>query len=212
MTASSHPSRAADESPPAGGECRYPEVLAAAIAIFARDGFAATDVQRIADQAGVGKGTVYRHFGNKEQLFLAATREARRRLVEEVDAAADSAGDLLSKLRDAIAAFLAHFDAHPEVVELLIEERSHFRDKQTPTLFEHRPDSDARWHGLYRELIQAGILADRPTQQIEDTILRFVFGTMFVNYFAGRRQPLTEQCDELFHVLLHGLGRQEAGA
>jgi AcrR family transcriptional regulator len=185
---------------------RYPEIVNAAVAIFARDGYAATDVQRIADQARVGKGTVYRHFGNKEQLFLAAARHARRRLCEEVDAAADRAVEPLSKLRDAIGAFVAHFDAHPEIVELLIEERSHFRGRQTPTLFEPSTDCDARWHGLYRELIAQGVLADRPPQQIEDTILRFVFGTMFVNYFAGRTQPLARQCDQLFDVLLRGLG------
>jgi len=46
-------------------------MLETALRIFARDGFHNADVQVIADEAGVGKGTVYRHFGNKQELFLA---------------------------------------------------------------------------------------------------------------------------------------------
>ena len=42
------------------------EILCAAIRQFARDGYAQTDVQLIADAVGVGKGTIYRTFGNKE--------------------------------------------------------------------------------------------------------------------------------------------------
>src|SRR5699024_4707587 len=41
---------------------RRTEILDAAATQFARNGFAATDVQVIADQLGIGKGTVYRYF------------------------------------------------------------------------------------------------------------------------------------------------------
>jgi AcrR family transcriptional regulator len=35
-------------------------------------GFATADVQEIANKTGVGKGTIYRYFPSKEELFLAA--------------------------------------------------------------------------------------------------------------------------------------------
>ena len=44
-------------------------ILKHAIETFAREGVRHTDVQVIADQAGVGKGTVYRNFDSKEELF-----------------------------------------------------------------------------------------------------------------------------------------------
>src|SRR5690606_39125367 len=50
------------------------DILAQSLKVFAKEGFGGTDVQVIADLAGVGKGTVYRHFGNKEQLFLATAQ------------------------------------------------------------------------------------------------------------------------------------------
>ncbi|GAA3204026.1 TetR/AcrR family transcriptional regulator [Nonomuraea helvata] len=52
-------------------------ILDAAIKVFTGQGYARTSVDAIAAVAGVGKQTVYSHFGDKEQLFLAAIQEAR---------------------------------------------------------------------------------------------------------------------------------------
>lgn len=51
-------------------------ILVAATEAFLRSGYAAS-VDEIAASAGVGKQTVYRHFGDKQALFLAAVSAAR---------------------------------------------------------------------------------------------------------------------------------------
>lgn len=51
-------------------------ILGAATEAFLRHGYAAS-VDDIAAAAGVGKQTVYRHFGDKQALFLAALAAAR---------------------------------------------------------------------------------------------------------------------------------------
>ncbi|RBQ20075.1 TetR family transcriptional regulator [Spongiactinospora rosea] len=52
-------------------------ILEAAARLFLSEGYARVSVDTIAAHAGVGKQTVYRHFGNKERLFLAVIAEAR---------------------------------------------------------------------------------------------------------------------------------------
>lgn len=47
---------------------RADAILDAALALFARRGYHGTNVPTIAEQAGVGVGTVYRHFGDKAGL------------------------------------------------------------------------------------------------------------------------------------------------
>jgi AcrR family transcriptional regulator len=47
------------------------KLLEAARANFARHGYSATSIDRIADEAGFSKGAVYSNFRNKEDLFLA---------------------------------------------------------------------------------------------------------------------------------------------
>jgi AcrR family transcriptional regulator len=46
-------------------------VLAAALELFLQRGFAATRVADVAERAGVGKGSVYLHVRNKQELFAA---------------------------------------------------------------------------------------------------------------------------------------------
>lgn len=60
-------------------------ILDAATAAFLRSGYA-TSVDDIAAAAGVGKQTVYRHFGDKQALFLAALSAARTSVVEPAPA------------------------------------------------------------------------------------------------------------------------------
>jgi AcrR family transcriptional regulator len=56
----------------AGGEPTSRErILATAWSLFASEGYAEVSMQNIADAARVNKATLYHHFGDKEQLFVA---------------------------------------------------------------------------------------------------------------------------------------------
>ena len=51
-------------------------VLERAKASFARDGFSGTNVNRVADAAGISVGSLYKYFRTKEDLFLAIIEES----------------------------------------------------------------------------------------------------------------------------------------
>ncbi len=56
-------------------EARPGEILAAALALFAEHGFAATRLEDVARRAGLSKGTIYLYFPTKEALFRAVVRQ-----------------------------------------------------------------------------------------------------------------------------------------
>ncbi|QDU29771.1 HTH-type transcriptional repressor Bm3R1 [Anatilimnocola aggregata] len=184
------------------------EILLAATRLFAREGYAQTDVQEIADAAGIGKGTVYRTFGNKENLFLAAVRFARARVLDEVDAAAALATEPLDHWRRGMQAFLHFFDENPAVVELLIEERALSRGRRVATFFDTQGKGSERWRQVFRQLIDAGVIRQLPVEQVEQAISRYLFGTLFVSYFVGRPEPLAPQFESLFDILFTGLANR----
>lgn len=193
-------------------ERRRAEILDAATASFARHGFALTDVQAIADALVIGKGTIYRCFPSKEALFLAAVDQGMRRLKQAVDHAAADVERPLEKIAAGMRAYLAFFDEHPEIVELLIQERAHFRDRKTPTYFVHRDANIGPWRHLFQGLVDAGIIRDRPVGPCIEVISNLLYGTMFTNYFAGRKTPLASQCDDMLELIFQGLlvHRQDA--
>src|ERR1043165_895383 len=147
--------------PPQPGlaESRREQILAAATDLFAKQGFDRTEWQQVADRLGVGKGTVYRYFPSKRELFLAAADRAMRLLHDAVGTAADpEAHEPLEQIKRAVTAYLLFFERHPEFVELFIQERAAFRDRETPTYFAHRDAQRARWRPMYEGLVAGGVL------------------------------------------------------
>ncbi|MBR0830422.1 TetR/AcrR family transcriptional regulator [Bradyrhizobium manausense] len=73
-------------------------ILTAARRLFGEQGFAATTVDDIADQADVAKGAVYHHFKTKEALFEAVFDQVSRDLVQEIDRAVRGEKDVLAMM------------------------------------------------------------------------------------------------------------------
>ncbi len=86
--------------------------------ILLRQGFAETTMQRVAEEAGASKETLYRHFRSKDDLvieiLLARTEELRATL----DANFDSGADLPDVLRH-LGLNLLQAMSGPEVIALL---------------------------------------------------------------------------------------------
>jgi AcrR family transcriptional regulator len=54
------------------------ELIEAATIVLAREGLARTKMAHVADEAGVGKGTLYEYFASKDELFLAVCHHCVR--------------------------------------------------------------------------------------------------------------------------------------
>jgi AcrR family transcriptional regulator len=201
-TTQKKPRRAADEGL---WESRREQILDAAAKLFAEHGYADTDTQLLADKLGVGKGTVYRYFPSKQDIFLATADRVMRKLREQVDASIAEIEDPLDRIAEAIRAYLAFFADHPDSVELLMQERAQFKDRKKPTYFEHREANIERWRALYRALIAEGRIRDMPVDRITDVLGDLVYGTMFTNYFIGSRKPFEAQAQDILDIVFHGI-------
>ncbi len=184
---------------------RRDDVLRVATRHFASKGFFKTDVQLIADELGLGKGTLYRDFGSKEGLFLAAGDRVMRLLDQAICEARRDVEDALEQISRAVVRYLSFFDENPEFVELLIIERAVFKDRKKPTYFEHREKNIGRWQALYRELMNAGRVRRMPVDVITDVMSSALYGTMFTNYMAGRKKSLERQACQVLEIVFNGI-------
>ncbi len=186
-------------------EEREAEILDAATTLFAERGYDGADTQALADKLGVGKGTLYRYFANKRALFLAAVDRVMRRMCARIDSEVGAVGDPLGRLEAAIRAYLDFFAEHPQYVELLIQERALFRDRETPTYFAYRERNAVRWRELYRSLIAQGRLRVMPVERITEVMGQTLYGTMFTNHFAGRTMATEDQARQILDVVFLGI-------
>lgn len=186
-------------------DLRREQILTEATKLFAASGFPNTEVQSIVDSLGIGKGTVYRYFPSKRDVFMAAVDRGIRLLGEAVNRAADTSREPMARLLDAIRAYLAFFDEHPDIVELLIQERAEFRDRKKPTYFLHKEQNIGKWHMLLRDLMRSGKIREMPEEVIADYISDLLYGMVFTKYFSGREKPLSDQADQAIEILLSGI-------
>jgi AcrR family transcriptional regulator len=184
---------------------RKEEILRTATELFAEHGFSDAITQSIADRLQLGKGTIYRYFPSKRELFLAAADRVMRKMHEQVLAHIAGVEDGLEQVARGIRAFLSFFAAHPEYVELLIQERAQFKDRKRPTYFEHREVNVVRWRKLYARLIAEGRVRDIPVERITDVLGNLIYGTMFTNYFAGQVKPVDEQAQDILDIVFQGI-------
>ena len=186
---------------------RKREILAAAAAVFARTGFADTDVQAIADAVGVGKGTVYRYFPTKTALFLAAVDRGLQELAERIDAVIlDEARDPLDRFAGAVRAYLAFFADRPDMVELFVQERATFRDRHPPRYFARQSDGTCdRTDDFVVGLIRRGVLRPLQLEHVREVLSDLLYGTVMANAFSGRPVSAARQADEILDIVFHGI-------
>lgn len=69
-------------------------VLDAAENLFAAQGFTATGINRITEEAGVASMTLYNNFRNKNELVVATLQRRSDRLLLQIEAEVDKAGQI----------------------------------------------------------------------------------------------------------------------
>lgn len=189
---------------------RADEILDAATDLFAEFGYSDAVTQDLAKKLGVGKGTIYRHFPSKRDLFLAAVDRVMRRQREAIEAAIANVADPIDRIESATRAFLSFYSIHPKYVELLVQERALFRDRVTPTYFEHRERNKLRWHEVYQALMDEGRVREMPVERITTVFLDLAYGTIFTNHFSGRCRSPDVQARDILDVVFRGiLGNSE---
>jgi AcrR family transcriptional regulator len=193
---------------PALARRRCDQILLVVAKHFASKGFQDTDLEHVADELGVAKGTLYRYFPSKQKLFLAAADRGMVLLREFVRGRYQYIEDPLERLRVAIRAYLEFFKRNPDQAEILILERAVFRHRRESTYFTHTKNNLKAWRRVYADLIRAGRLRDIPVDRIMTVIHNLVYGTMFTNHFAGPHKSLDRQTEDIIDILFHGIVKQ----
>lgn len=201
---------------PAGRDIRQGEILRAAVEVFATEGYQGTDVQDVANKAGVGKGTVYRHFGDKEHLFRAVGAYCRERLSGHVARslpagdggdifAANGAGSVLRLIARECARF---YQENPEALEILILERAHFRRLSTSLQATLRAEMRQGLDVLFENARGRGLLRDLPTTDMADAFADSLIGSLYNGSSYGEPDQLVRRVEQSMEILLHGLVKQ----
>lgn len=101
---------------------RRVQLLAAALGVFADEGYQTSTMESVAAEAGVTKPVLYQHFPSKRELFLELLRDVGARLAATVGAATAAATSAEAQVIDGFAAYFGFVATHPDQFRLLFGE------------------------------------------------------------------------------------------
>lgn len=196
MTAAEENQTARRRAPAMSPERRREMIIQTAIPLIAEYGAAVTTA-KIARAAGIGEGTIFRVFADKDELLQACVAEALspEHAVRELDAI-DASQPLPDRLAEAAEALQAHMSRMGAILGSL----GHGGGRHPGTVRgAGREESTARIRAALADLLEPDKAAlRRPPEQIA----ALFFGLLFTQPRTEDEPDLTPR--ELVEVFLHG--------
>lgn len=97
---------------------RREKILKAATEIFAKKGLDDATIDEIAARAGVGKGTIYRQAGNKEDLIVILLKEAVLLVIDAIERKIQKRTDPILQFKEAVYALCDVYEDHLTLMAL----------------------------------------------------------------------------------------------
>lgn len=185
-------------------------ILDAAERIFGEYGFHETVVADVADEAGVGKGTVYRRFGNKTDLFSELVCVGTRDLIDDLRESVDENESFEDRLRTIIAVHFDVFEETGEIVRIIVQEGlSNFGEWQDDVI-DTWEDYRALIRTFFEDDVAKGRLRDDlSTQDCARLLGNLIWGTMRSSVIYDEGNPRQVYGSSLSQIFLDGVTKRE---
>ena len=185
---------------------RQREIVAAVLSLARERGPDAITTQAIADRIGVTQGALFRHFPDKEAIWLAVFAWVRESLDAVLEAALARADSPLARIEQAFLAHVAFVAANPGVPRVLFHELQYPGDSpvrtEVGTMF---AAYRKRLASLFTQAKAAGELpADLDSTLAPLLFIGAVQGLLIQSALAGNEATMTKRARQLFPLLLHG--------
>ncbi|WP_433726006.1 TetR/AcrR family transcriptional regulator [Nocardia sp. CA-129566] len=175
--------------------------------LFAERGFAATSAEELVTEAGVTRGALHHHYGDKRGLFLAVLEQIEIESTKEIENAigAVNPDDILTSMAIGLGVFL-EICQRPEMIQITLYDGPAVLGWQAFREFEAR-------HGLGLVIAElerardAGLIADAPIPVLAQLIFSAVTEAGLIVAHATDKEAARAQAQQSLMLLIGGILR-----
>ncbi|MET8871618.1 TetR/AcrR family transcriptional regulator [Nocardia sp. NPDC004604] len=175
--------------------------------LFAERGFAATSAEELVTEAGVTRGALHHHYGDKRGLFLAVLEKIEIESTTEIENAigAVNPDDILTSMAIGLGVFL-EICQRPEMIRITLYDGPAVLGWQAFREFEAR-------HGLGLVIAElerardAGLIADAPIPVLAQLIFSAVTEAGLIVAHATDKDAARAQAQQSLMLLIGGILR-----
>ncbi|WP_325985044.1 TetR/AcrR family transcriptional regulator [Pseudomonas protegens] len=174
-------------------------LIASARQAFARQGYAKTSMDDLTAEAGLTRGALYHHFGDKQGLLAAVVEQIDSEMDERLDAISAAASDPWQGFAQRCRAYL-EMAQEAEIRRIVLQDARAVLGQRQPAE-EHCIDSLSR---RLQALVEAGLITPAPSQ----ALARLINGSLVdAALWIAAEQPgqRLQQALQALELLLRGL-------
>jgi AcrR family transcriptional regulator len=181
------------------------EVLAAALDLFASNGYDATSVQQIVERAGVTKGALYHYFAAKEDILVEIYSTVFVERLAALEAIVERDDDPLVTLRAIIEDVVTGAAAIAKQTAVLAQESSRMDQARWASL----QDGWRRYQEVVRDVIRAGqtrgVFSPAASPEVASWAIFGVTNSMHTWFRADGPKTPGDIANEVAELVLSGL-------
>jgi len=171
------------------GVAKHARILQAAVELFTERDFHQVLMEDVAARADVGKGTVYRYFPTKEELYFATIFEGWDRLGKELEAVVQQHGPLSDTLEQVTRQVLSYFWRRRQFATLVHRLENNIEGEEQAD-WKRRRDSIV---GVFADILNKGVAAQEPSSEQLRLITEMYLGMIrsIILYHGNHDTPET---------------------
>lgn len=177
-------------------------ILEAGLALFANEPYQAVTMDRVAEAAGVAKGTLYLYFQSKEDLYLGILNDGMETMAREYQAAVDPNADVTVRLKGAIRLSIEFYDERRDLLRLMMTEEPRMAEARNRLREEWRDRGVRFFSSLIEEGIRSGAFHIEDPRLATYSIMGSIRSVML---YYGAQRPVDQIGRELSEMILRGL-------
>jgi AcrR family transcriptional regulator len=181
----------------------------AVIRLICREGLKAVTMERVAQEVGIAKGTVYLHYRDKQELLDEVKSSAVAPMMKTVEDILRGDGAPDARLRAFALAYLQYFDEHRDLFRVLIYEREVVRvqgSRYQSDRYRRLIEATAR---VISEAVRDGVFREVNPHNVAAMFVEAMFALMNQRLRSDRPTRVEDDATLLGDVFIHGLEKRK---
>ena len=181
----------------------------AVIRLICREGLKSVTMERVAQETGIAKGTVYLHYQDKQTLLESVKESALTPLMTSVNEVFNSDAAPAQKLRALAAQYFKYFDEHRDLFRVLIYEREVVRVQGSRFQSErylHFVQESARIINLG---VRSGAFRQVDAHNVAAMFIESMYALMNQRLRSEKPAPAEEDANLIGDLFIHGLEKKK---
>jgi AcrR family transcriptional regulator len=183
----------------------YDKILQTARRLFVQQGYTATSMRQVAEQAGIGKATIYHHFPDKQAIVMALHKKNLARMSEAVQLVR-AENDPRRRIQIAATTTVKFLFEVADVMQIVRREVSGGRDEMQTGFMKSFQEYMSLLADAIRRGTEQGIFRPVDPTNAARVLMTMIQGTFAMAYLSGKHpQSSEEAAAALLDVYFQGI-------